>query len=88
MITKFGYIHLFDLSTGTFIYCNRISSETIFVSAFEESREGIIGVNLKGQVLSVSINKDNIIPYIMNTLHNYALAVSKKAVCAKYFGSQ
>ncbi len=76
MITKFGYIHLFDLSTGTLIYRNRISSETIFVSAFQDSTEGIIGVNRKGQVLSVSIDENNIIPYIMQTLGNYELAMS------------
>lgn len=76
MITKFGYIHLFDLSTGTLIYRNRISSETIFVSAFQDSTEGIIGVNRKGQVLSVSIDENNIIPYIMSTLNNSELAMS------------
>lgn len=76
MITKFGYIHLFDLSTGTLIYRNRISSETIFVSAFQDSTEGIIGVNRKGQVLSVSVDDNNIIPYIMGTLNNYDLAMS------------
>lgn len=76
MITKFGYIHLFDLSTGTLIYRNRISSETIFVSAFQDSTEGIIGVNRKGQVLSVSIDENNIIPYIMSQLNNYELAMS------------
>jgi len=76
MITKFGYIHLFDLSTGTLIYRNRISSETIFVSAFQDSTDGIIGVNRKGQVLSVSIDESNIIPYIMSTLNNYELAMS------------
>lgn len=75
MITKFGYIHLFDLSTGTLIYRNRISSETIFVSAFQETTEGIIGVNRKGQVLSVSIDDANIIPYICNTLNNFELAM-------------
>jgi len=76
VITKFGYIHLFDLSTATLIYRNRISSETIFVSAFQDSTEGVIGVNRKGQVLSVSIDENNIIPYIMNTLNNYELAMS------------
>lgn len=75
MVTKFGYIHLFDLSTGTLIYRNRISSETIFVSAFQDSTEGIIGVNRKGQVLSVSVDDNNIVSYTANTLNNYELAM-------------
>ncbi len=76
MITKFGYIHLFDLSTGTLIYHNRFISETIFASTFQDSTEGIIGVNRMGQVLSVSIDKDHIIPYIIQTLDNCELAMS------------
>ena len=50
LITKFGYIHLYDLETGTCIYMNRISGETIFVTAVHEASSGIIGVNRKGQV--------------------------------------
>ena len=48
LITKFGYIHLYDLETGTCIYM--IGGETIFVTAVHEASSGIIGVNLKGQV--------------------------------------
>ncbi|KYQ93795.1 clathrin heavy chain [Tieghemostelium lacteum] len=76
MITKLGFIHIFDLSTATLIYRNRISSENIFVTAFQESTNGIIAVNRKGQVLSVSIDDNNIIPHICNTLQNYELAIS------------
>ncbi|KAG9348508.1 hypothetical protein JZ751_002244 [Albula glossodonta] len=51
LITKYGYIHLYDLETGTCIYMNRISGETIFVTAPHEATAGIIGVNRKGQEL-------------------------------------
>lgn len=51
LITKYGYIHLYDLETGTCIYMNRISGETIFVTAPHEATAGIIGVNRKGQVM-------------------------------------
>ena len=50
LITKYGYIHLYDLETGTCIYMNRISGDTIFVTAPHEASSGIIGVNRKGQV--------------------------------------
>ena len=74
LITKYGYIHLYDIETGTCIYMNRISAETIFVTAPHESTSGIIGVNRKGQVLSVHVDEENIIPYIQNTLQNSDLA--------------
>uniref|UniRef100_A0A670YX54 Clathrin heavy chain n=1 Tax=Pseudonaja textilis TaxID=8673 RepID=A0A670YX54_PSETE len=75
LITKYGYIHLYDLETGTCIYMNRISGETIFVTAPHEATAGIIGVNRKGQVLSVCVEEENIIPYITNVLQNPDLAL-------------
>lgn len=75
LITKFGYIHLYDIETGTCIYMNRISGETIFVTAVHEASSGIIGVNRKGQVLSVSVDEGNLIPYVTNTLGNPDLAL-------------
>ncbi|CAO3664380.1 unnamed protein product [Rhizopus stolonifer] len=74
LITKTGYIHLYDLETGTCIYMNRISGETIFVTAEHEPTSGIVGVNKKGQVLAVNIDENNIIPYILNNLKNTELA--------------
>ena len=43
---------------------NRISADTIFVTAQHEPTSGIIGVNRKGQVLSVSMDEENVVPYI------------------------
>ncbi|KAJ3117386.1 hypothetical protein HDU96_006911 [Phlyctochytrium bullatum] len=75
LVTKYGFIHLYDLETATCIFMNRISGDTIFVTAELESTHGIIGVNRKGQVLSVSIEEDTIIPYILGTLGNPDLAL-------------
>ncbi|XP_046387045.1 clathrin heavy chain isoform X1 [Ischnura elegans] len=75
LITKYGYIHLYDIETATCIYMNRISGDTIFVTAPHEATGGIIGVNRKGQVLSVSVEEDNIIPYINTVLQNPDLAL-------------
>ncbi|KAI8996350.1 clathrin heavy chain [Trametes punicea] len=74
LVTKYGFIHLYDLETGACIYMNRISGETIFVTAEHEASNGIIGVNKKGQVLSVSVDEQTIIPYILTTLNNTELA--------------
>lgn len=75
LITKFGYIHLYDIESGICIYMNRISADTIFVTAPYDPTSGIIGVNRKGQVLSVCVDEENIIPYITNTLTNPDLAL-------------
>jgi clathrin heavy chain len=75
LVTKYGFIHLYDLETGTCIYMNRISGETMFVTCEHQATSGIIGVNRKGQVLSVTVDDDTIIPYILRTLNNTDLAI-------------
>jgi clathrin heavy chain len=57
LATKYGFMHLYDLESGACVYMNRISSETIFVMAEHEATNGIIGVNKKGQVLSVNVDE-------------------------------
>ncbi|KAG2056844.1 clathrin heavy chain 1 [Suillus hirtellus] len=74
LVTKYGFIHLYDLDSGACVYMNRISGDTIFVTAEHELSNGIIGVNKKGQVLSVSVDEQTIIPYILTTLNNTELA--------------
>ncbi|KAF2142154.1 uncharacterized protein K452DRAFT_318450 [Aplosporella prunicola CBS 121167] len=74
MVTKYGFIHLYDLETGTCIFMNRISSETIFVTAPDSDSAGIVGVNRKGQVLSVQLDENTVIPYLLQNPANGELA--------------
>jgi clathrin heavy chain len=76
MVTKFGYCHVHDLESASVIYMNRISSETIFVTADHAATGGLIGVNRKGQVLSVSLDEATVVPYIVGQLKNLQLALS------------
>ena len=74
LVTKYGFIHLYDLESGTTIFMNRISSDTIFTTARDDSSSGIIGVNRKGQVLSVSVDENTVIPYLLQSPENAELA--------------
>ncbi|ORY30240.1 hypothetical protein BCR39DRAFT_530157 [Naematelia encephala] len=75
LVTKFGFIHLYEIETGQCIYMNRISGDTIFTTARFEAMDGIIGVNRKGQVLSVSLDEETAVPYIQQSLNNPELAI-------------
>ncbi|CAF3960600.1 unnamed protein product [Adineta steineri] len=81
LITKYGYVHMFDIETGSLIYTNRISADTMFVTAPYQPTSGIIAVNRKGQVLSVSVDEENIVSYIQNILVNDELAYKMAARC-------
>ncbi|KAJ8263472.1 hypothetical protein COCON_G00159290 [Conger conger] len=87
LITKYGYIHLYDLESGVCIYMNRISAETIFVTASHEPTSGIIGVNKKGQVLSVCVEEENIVNYATNVLQNPDLGL-RMAVRSNLAGAE
>ena len=75
LVTKYGFIHLYDLETGTCIFMNRISSETIFTTCSDSDSAGIVGINRKGQVLTVSVDETTIIPYLLQNPANSTLAV-------------
>lgn len=75
VITKFGFIHLYDIESGGVIFMNRISTETVF-TATDFQGLGIIAINRKGQVLSVTVNEDTIVPYIINNLKDMGMALN------------
>jgi len=50
MVTKFGYVYIFDVETGIGIYTVRVSTETIFLTAEHNATNGMVGVNRSGQV--------------------------------------
>ncbi|EOA80785.1 Clathrin heavy chain [Exserohilum turcicum] len=65
VITKFGFIHLHDLETGTALFLNRISEETVFTTARDDEGTGVVVINKRGQVLHTTVREDTLIPYIM-----------------------
>ncbi|KAJ5964448.1 uncharacterized protein N7479_004324 [Penicillium vulpinum] len=81
LVTKYGFIHLYDLETGTCIFMNRISSETIFTTTADSEGAGLVGVNRKGQVLAVSVDENNIIQYLMENpaMSGLAIKLASKA---------
>ncbi|KOS47139.1 hypothetical protein ACN38_g1954 [Penicillium nordicum] len=81
LVTKYGFIHLYDLETGTCIFMNRISSETIFTTTPDSEGAGLVGVNRKGQVLAVSVDETNIVQYLMENpaMSGLAIKLASKA---------
>ncbi|TPX15538.1 uncharacterized protein E0L32_004236 [Thyridium curvatum] len=75
LVTKYGFIHLYDLETGTCIFMNRISSETIFTTCPDSGSAGIIGINRKGQVLFVTVDDATMIEYLLQNPANTELAI-------------
>lgn len=75
MITKFGYVHIYDINSSECLYTNRISEEPIFCTTEHTETKGIMGISKQGRVLSVSLDESNIVGHIQNVLQNPKLAV-------------
>lgn len=76
LLTKEGYFHLYDLESGKRVIVNQVSNDALFLSAPHSPSSGIMAVNKRGQVFAVTINENNIIPYIMSSLQDLPLALS------------
>lgn len=50
LVTKYGFIHPYDLESGACAYMNRIPGETTPATAEHDAMGGIIVVNKKGQI--------------------------------------
>lgn len=76
LLTKYGFIHLYELETGTNLFVNRITAESVFTATSYDNKNGIVCINKKGQILSVEIATSQIVPYILNKLSNVSLALT------------
>ncbi|KAK6458196.1 uncharacterized protein RJT20DRAFT_126152 [Scheffersomyces xylosifermentans] len=76
VLTKYGFIHLYDMETGANLFVNRITADPVFTAAAYNNGTGIVTINRTGQVLSVEVAKDKIIPYVLEKLSNIPLALA------------
>jgi clathrin heavy chain len=75
LLTKYGYIHAFDLESGKLIYANRISESPVFVSTSHRETGGLIGINRRGQVLVFAIDPPLVVEYILRETNDLDLAI-------------
>ncbi|KAA8496164.1 Clathrin heavy chain 1 [Porphyridium purpureum] len=75
MFTKAGYLHIFDLESGSAIYMNRISETTMFAQCTVPDAHAVMAVNRGGAVLRASLLDDRVIPYVTSKLKDVELAI-------------
>ncbi|POM79354.1 Clathrin heavy chain, partial [Phytophthora palmivora] len=61
MITKMGYLFLFDAHSGKPVYRARVSQDTTFVTCLESKSKGMLGITRRGQLLQFAINKTKLV---------------------------
>lgn len=65
-ITKFGFLYLFDLGSGTLIFKNRISEAAVFTGAPDSQQDGYYVINKQGNVILTRINPNGLVPFILS----------------------
>lgn len=86
MVTKAGYLFMFDVATASMLVRTRASQETIFISTSSAKTGGCIFANRKGAVMSVKVNEPVIVGYVMNSLPQLANRVDIAFTLARRFG--
>lgn len=76
ILTKYGFIHLYDMETGANLFVNRITADPVFTASAYNNGTGIVTINKAGQVLTVEVAKDRIIPYVLEKLSNVPLGLA------------
>jgi len=76
LMTKMGYLYMFDIHTGKTLYRAKITQDTVFCTCYQPSSGSMYGITVRrGQVFRVQINNQALIPYIVNTLRDNDLAI-------------
>eukprot|EP00929_Paragymnodinium_shiwhaense_P056354 TRINITY_DN2820_c0_g1_i2.p1 TRINITY_DN2820_c0_g1~~TRINITY_DN2820_c0_g1_i2.p1 ORF type:complete len:1724 (-),score=606.43 TRINITY_DN2820_c0_g1_i2:339-5510(-) len=86
MITKAGFMLVFDVATGTQLMSTRVSQDAVFISTGSVKSGGAIFINRKGLVVSVGVNEQAIVGYIMNNLVQLSNRQDVAFNLAKRFG--
>mmetsp|Transcript_108621 Transcript_108621/g.188021 ORF Transcript_108621/g.188021 Transcript_108621/m.188021 type:complete len:1721 (-) Transcript_108621:142-5304(-) len=86
MVTKAGYLFMFDVQTASTLVRTKISQDTIFISTSSGLSGGCIFVNRRGQVMSVKVNEPVIVGYVMNSLPQLANRADIAFKLASRFG--
>ncbi|GMS86260.1 hypothetical protein PENTCL1PPCAC_8435, partial [Pristionchus entomophagus] len=77
LVTKFGFVHYFDVESGARLHSQRFSKEGMFV-ATKHAQCGLIGIDLRGIVLKVTLNEQNMIETVAQTNPNLAFELVRR----------
>eukprot|EP01035_Chromulina_nebulosa_P029222 gene29222-38709_t len=74
MISKMGFLYLFDIYSGKAIYRGRIIVDTVFVTTIHSATGGMLAITRTGQLIHVEIDYNILVSYIARQLHDQELA--------------
>lgn len=70
IITKFGFVHIYELTTNQQIFKTRISTQAIFVASKNYTNDGILAIGKDGTLLGGMIDENTLLPYLMTACNH------------------
>lgn len=64
IITKMGFLYMYEVSTAALLYRQKITDQLCFVATRNANTDGMIVINRGGQIFSLNVEENNLIPYI------------------------
>lgn len=63
-LTKSGFVHVYELTTSSLIYSERISNSAVFIGAPDSKEDGIYAIAKDGSVILAQVNPNNLIAHL------------------------
>ena len=66
IVTKFGFVYIYEISTCEQIYKTRISTQPIFLVAKNYTNDGLLALNKNGSLFGGLIDPSALLPHLIN----------------------
>jgi len=75
LVSKTGYLFLFEITTCKCLFAKRVSSATMFATITHEETGGIMTVDQSGRVIAISLDTENLVNYVRTQLRDHDLGM-------------
>ena len=76
LITKMGYVFVFDIISCKAVHRARITQDTVIVSTINTESEGVLAVTRRGQMIHVCVNETGLVPAVVARDQELAIALA------------
>ena len=66
LATNSGYLYIYEITKGIQIFKCKVSEDSLLFSAHNSTTGGMLYINKSGKLLGVDVDRNNLIPFILN----------------------
>jgi hypothetical protein len=70
LATNAGFLYIYEITKGIMIFKCKLSEDSLLFSSHNSNTGGMMYINKSGKLLGVDIDRNNLLPYMMNFYKN------------------